>query len=961
MSLSLSLFTIELFRDYGLVEPFPQTWILDDWAFEVNVLEEDDDGDEIHITWITPLPHQTGYRSELVKYLQQLHSRLLTRRNKAMNLFYHDNEIPLDEWNLILIYHQAITDALAMAHNSFFGNENDWLDTSIADYPVCTNMEDCETISHYDLLQEEEDDLDYVSPNCYNEEWMQFNDYETLEILDTSYQHAKFFRNPTTGDVCMDLDAILQICSSYRPHYHEFATHFPARFIDTVKRVLFVGGGDSMLLHEALQYPTIEKVVGLELDQAVTRKAFQFFQTQPHFDDERVEWWFGDATKSLRLLPKDYWGSFDLVLVDLSETVMSLSVTDDLDVFDALALLLKPEGILVKNEIYMEDMSKIFDYTIQIQYDSPKICSQVLVMGSNQVDFFHQPPKDHFLNHHLLLPLEKTFDRYEYVHDYRQNDARLQGKCDLHGKKEAKLDEQDTSAGILYVMDVENIAVTDKQWGDLLLAAVNGANLTLISNLSTRDASFNIVVVEEGYVAIRYWPKEAYAAVGIYLWGSYHRLALVSNLLKVGLQTDSVASFRVVVGGMYGSKTWKQDENNTGPQRVQNRQCGPPSKSNFDAAVTDTEMSLAVLDEFVNLVDSDNLVVGVACGFQDSPESCVAKEIMEANPSVHQVISFWSCPSLNEPVGSDETSTLPLMFACEETFIQQLSEAMAEGDFYFDMFVIDGSAPYEMTQIFNSIWSTPKYRSWYIAKEHHLFLSMSLEPQEELFKRNFLDRYRKDVRYDPAARAELTLDVGSSRMEVGIVSFGDEFIFHNLNIIERKIQRHLGTNGSVKVRKIVGGQSNFNDNYEPREFSHRDYDTAPGLNQLKEQISLGRETIIQFRVDAGATLPPLGELTMHFNKTLSALGFTDNKFTVFTEVGDGAVIVSISEEGGTVLVWDGRESVCVNFFNRNDRKDIADAFSSVFLRYTKDAFSVALRDDYPRGTGRVVNFQQDTI
>ena len=40
------------------------------------------------------------------------------------------------------------------------------------------------------------------------------------------------------------------------------------------------------------------------------------------------------------MLPEDYWGSFDLVIVDLSETVMAFSVTEELDVFDALALLL---------------------------------------------------------------------------------------------------------------------------------------------------------------------------------------------------------------------------------------------------------------------------------------------------------------------------------------------------------------------------------------------------------------------------------------------------------------------------------------------------------------------------------------------------------------------------------------------------------------------------------------------
>jgi spermidine synthase len=130
----------------------------------------------------------------------------------------------------------------------------------------------------------------------------------------------------------------MQICASYRPHYHELMVHYTARFIDTVKRVLFVGGGDSMLLHEALKYPSLELVVGLELDQSVTRGSFKYFGTQPHWDNEKVEWWFGDATKSLLMIPKEYFGSFDIVLVDLSETVMAMTVTGDLDIKQALSV-----------------------------------------------------------------------------------------------------------------------------------------------------------------------------------------------------------------------------------------------------------------------------------------------------------------------------------------------------------------------------------------------------------------------------------------------------------------------------------------------------------------------------------------------------------------------------------------------------------------------------------------------
>ena len=117
-----------------------------------------------------------------------------------------------------------------------------------------------------------------------------------------------------------------------------------------MQRVLFVGDGDFMLLHEILKYPALEKVVGLELDQMVVRKSFKHFGLQPHWDNGKVEWLFGDATKMLLILPNEYFGSFDLVLLDLSETVMSFLVTDKLDIMEALLLLLKEDGIFVKNE-----------------------------------------------------------------------------------------------------------------------------------------------------------------------------------------------------------------------------------------------------------------------------------------------------------------------------------------------------------------------------------------------------------------------------------------------------------------------------------------------------------------------------------------------------------------------------------------------------------------------------------
>ncbi len=68
------------------------------------------------------------------------------------------------------------------------------------------------------------------------------------------------------------------------------------------------------------------------------------------------------------MLPEHYFGSFDMVVVDLSETVMSFSVTNGLDVIEALTLLLKPDGIFVKNEIYFGKFKQMFPQSLQIHW-----------------------------------------------------------------------------------------------------------------------------------------------------------------------------------------------------------------------------------------------------------------------------------------------------------------------------------------------------------------------------------------------------------------------------------------------------------------------------------------------------------------------------------------------------------------------------------------------------------------
>ena len=61
--------------------------------------------------------------------------------------------------------------------------------------------------------------------------------------------------------------------------------------------------GDSMSLHEILQCKSLKLVIGLEIDQIVTKKIFKRFGKPPHWDNDKVQWWHGDTAKSIFMLP----------------------------------------------------------------------------------------------------------------------------------------------------------------------------------------------------------------------------------------------------------------------------------------------------------------------------------------------------------------------------------------------------------------------------------------------------------------------------------------------------------------------------------------------------------------------------------------------------------------------------------------------------------------------------------
>jgi hypothetical protein len=635
---------------------------------------------------------------------------------------------------------------------------------------------------------------------------------------------------------------------------------------------------------------------------------------------------------------------------------MSLSVTNELDVFDALALLLKPEGVMVKNELYMDPFSSVFDYTTQIYYESPVICSQALAMGSNTVDFLHATPKDHKIESLLYEPLVTSENRYDFLHDYRKNDAIAQGKCGEIKKEEPK--EQGRSAGIIVIVEAENTTVDLLSIKGKIQAAVKKAGFTPVT-VPSFDNGVVLLFMKEGYVAARVYPEEKYCGFDIQLWGSFHRIRDLRAALVDVVGSTSVSSYRIVVGGMYGSSTWKQDQKIIGPKNVQTRNCVEP-KTKASSSKTEDIMKIAI-QQSINVIQKTGLITLVVCGVKDKGD-CFSADLLREQQKVNIVIPLWTCPGIEND--DDEA-----IYNCEKEVAAEIGAALAPSQSTLDLVVVDSTVPYAMLQVLNSILSIEEYRTGWIDQEYHVFVAFSTNADEEPWRRHFLDRYRKQDEKDPVARGEFLLQAGDIKLELGVVASGDEYIANNLATLESMLEKEFNKKAmdvSVELRTIHGGLFHFEEEFEPTKFLQSDYDNEPGEKQYEQQEPLGRQNIFQLEPAEGVKDVKLSseKLSGVLEQSLDHIKFEVTSYHHVTDVGDGAVIAYFCKEGSLIAVWDGRQHVDINFFTFEESPGLPETFMGGFLHFVKEVESkmhIPLRDDQPRGIGRVVNFPSDLV
>jgi len=986
--------TPDIFRDYGIADDiYPKFYefavyddgvknILGSFGLEV---DSDDETASLSVEFVE-IGSMNDDDNEIKEFLAEKLNRLQRVQTVAMrNGLPKTSTITQREWDTAWSYHRDLVEAISLGLHTI-GKENTGDDED--DSPSCPGGRDptsagtCPIWDGFERLPNRpivDLDLEYNpgprgptedayemcndDPDTYWDTYVIAGD---VEIIKSQYQEIFFFTDPQTEDMVMKLDNTVQQCSSYRPHYHEFAVHYPSRFLESVKRVLFVGGGDSMVLHEVLKYPSLERVVGLELDQYVLRNSFRYFNTQPHFDDKRVEWWFGDGAKSLLMLPKDYFQSFDLVVVDLSETVMSFQVTDKLSIFQTLSLLLKPDGIMLKNgEYYMDKMSKYFDNTLlYFEFDIPFICDQGMVIGSNSIDFFNRTIKDHGVE---LLVLEsqdeinEKFNEFYRFTELRKNDARKQGQCEDEDDDD-DFTEEGSNAGILMVVEAENVTYDLKSSEAVektIILALKNLGFSIVSAVK-HESSTIVIVMKEGYVSARLFPEQSYVALDFQLWASFDLLERARDdvVQSLGGTEESTSSFRIVTGGMSGSSFQESDRSKIGPRMVNDRDCKPPSSpapddNNVDLVESGVEGSLEMLE--------DGVFAAVICGAKEEP--CKSLDVLQKAPhsKIQKVVPVYTCASLQSSGAEFSPDIAKKMAACEAELVDALISA---GD-KISLLVVDDSAKQIMGKVLLAIFTSVWNRKTLFAQ--HRFVALVENSSTDAWRRNLLVLIREKVTFRPMSLVDVVVESSANQLNLSMLSLHDPvFFLHLKGMVETYNQVH-GATSTMKVESVFDGLvlptvGKLN----PKWFKADDYDPTPGKEQLAGQTSLGRQSLVQFEISSIVGVEYEVTISVLEGALTLAIGSKEDlKFTSFVGkdagIGDGLIVVAFSSDGAAthaIAAWDGKTHIDVNLFSGDENPKLRETFINAF----PDAFGLpvpvqlTLSDTHPRGTGRVVSF-----
>ena len=207
---------------------------------------------------------------------------------------------------------------------------------------------------------------------------------------------------------------------------------------------------------------------------------------------------------------------------------------------------------------------------------------------------------------------------------------------------------------------------------------------------------------------------------------------------------------------------------------------------------------------------------------------------------------------------------------------------------------------------------------------------------------------------------DLVLKNSKEQSKLSLLSIYDEKFFLHLKEMLTAFNNIHGEAAKMEVDKIFDGLAvPQTGHFKPKKFKVDDYDPIPAQEQLAGQISLGRQSLVQFETknaDAKITVSMVESALSSAIPTKEGVNF--HSFEGNANVGDGLVVVAFSNDGITqvILSWDGRNHIDVNLYSSDENPVLRTNFIDAFVKVFAEKIEITLSDTHPRGVGRVVSF-----
>ena len=937
--------TSELFYLTGFIEEYPQKWIIGGnlkFVIDSPVIESQ----TTNFTWLSPQPsfHDILFLEGELDRLQSLNN---VKENGIMEI--DTGSLCSFEWDRVWHYH----DALLTAINGAVKASNKSVSTS--------SEQDQIYIRSYDLNKENIDETCGLQNDWYV-------DTDIVDYVSSPYQDILFFQIKERNELCFKLNGIIHTCSSFRPSMHEVYVHYPTSYLKSLRRVVFLGGGDSMVLHEILKYSSVEYVLGIELDQEVTRQSFKHFYTQPHFDDQRVHWIFGDATKSLKIIPNEYYQSFDLVIVDVTDDVMELPVFGAIDLLNVASLLTKKDGILIVNDHMIDSLRNIFKYTMEIQFNShPIYCQQAFVLGSQELNFSKpnfQLMRESKLVNKFYNPLLNLKDHYAPIYRYYENSTLGYSKFECSAFFKTGVNNGGAPhSGVVTIFDIENSSLSNMSTEEVnseMVALVKRLGMTGITSTShsllddTGINIFNIIVMDQGYVMIRTLRKFRYSAIDVHIWDKLELIDELRNAIFKLTETSKsgpISQFSILVGNNFLSDNSKKENG-----MLDQYNC-TPEFSYESTELTSDEASKILIEESTILVDEEDGISLILCSDANAG-SCNYLDSLGSYKKRTAVIGISSTNNVKDCPSDQTTSNgLKKVFLHEQTLEGALEMIVAEQTKISFLYIDPNTSP-------QLIYSIEKIFVQKILKDSfftsNLVVAMARDESLNNSMRNLLHRLTT-IGEDFGTSMKTLIDYTNGRIEIGVFAAGKKNTssllhdyFATIKLKHGQIQ-FTNTNFTSTIPKYP-----VDVDYDTYRYSVKDYDIQPGYDQFLNQKQLGTQFLLKLQLNQSSSEENRDNTQRDIMDVLTRV-YQDEDIEIQIQELDFSPISRmffvVSSYGQLIAIWDGFESIEVNFFTQKFESRFANlGFFYDFFKTQLNVQKIEYYGSQPRGINRVVTF-----